>query len=69
MEKGVQPFSSDQLPKHIFCFSWQGKPLRQIKLDYSFGGFDVDWTNKILYTLELRNNSPVIVRYQLDSVL
>jgi WD40 repeat protein len=69
MEKGVQPLSTDQYPKQIFCFSWEGKPLRLIKLDYSFGGFDVDWTNKTLYTLELRDNSPAIVRYQLDKVI
>ncbi len=69
MEKGVQPSSSDQFPKQIFCFNWEGKPLRQIKLDYSFGGFDVDWTNKILYTLELRDNNPTIVRYQLEKVI
>ncbi|MBW6481274.1 MAG: TolB-like 6-bladed beta-propeller domain-containing protein [Bacteroidales bacterium] len=69
MEKGTQPSSSDQIPKQIFCFSWEGKPIRQIKLDYSFGGFDVDWSNRILYTLELRDNIPQIISYQLDTKL
>jgi len=69
MEKGTQPSSSDQIPKQIFCFSWEGKPLRQIKLDYSFGGFDVDWANNTLYTLELRDNIPQIVSYQLNKII
>lgn len=69
MEKGIQPSTSDQIPKQIFCFSWEGKPLREIKLDYSFGGFDLDWDNRILYTLELRGNIPQIVSYQIDKIL
>lgn len=57
---------SDYLPKQILCFNWQGQPLRKIQLDYPFGGFDIDWKNRLLYTLELRDNYAQIVRYQLD---
>lgn len=38
----------DTFPKEIFCFNWNGKPLRRIRPDHPFTGFDVDWGNKIL---------------------
>ena len=68
-EKGELIATENQLPKQIFCFDWNGRPLRKIRLDYPFGGFDIDWKNKILYTLELRDNYPHIVKYQIDNIL
>jgi len=67
--KGELIATENQLPKQIFCFDWNGRPLRKIRLDYPFGGFDIDWKNKILYTLELRDNYPHIVKYQIDNIL
>jgi len=66
--KGVSPSTEDQFPKQIYCFDWDGKLLRKYVLDFTFGGYAVDWKNKILYTIENRDNIPIIVEYQLDKI-
>lgn len=65
-ERGKQPSTSDQYPKQMYCFNWDGKPLRKIILDHPFGGYDIDWGKMILYTIEIRENYPNIVEYQLN---
>jgi hypothetical protein len=64
--RGTQLSTEEQLPKQIYCFDWSGQPLRKLILDYPFSGFDVDWGEMILYTLEIRDNYPVIVEYPLN---
>lgn len=57
--------TEEQYPKQIYCFDWSGKPLRKLILDYPFGGFDIDWGKMVLYTIEIRDNYPMIVEYQI----
>ena len=64
--RGRQLSTEEQYPKQIYCFDWSGKPLRKLILDYPFGGFDIDWGKMILYTLEIRDNYPTIVEYQIN---
>lgn len=68
-ESGVVPSTQNQFPKQIYCFDWTGKPIRKLILDFPFGGFTVDWTNRILYAIEIRDNLPIIVEYELDEYL
>jgi len=60
---------TEQCTKEIFCFDWEGKPLRILSLEYPAIHFDFDWKGNILYALELRENDPVIAAYSLDTSL
>jgi len=64
--RGRQLSTEEQYPKQIYCFDWSGKPIRKLIVDYPFGGFDIDWKKMILYTLEIRDNYPMIVEYQIN---
>lgn len=66
---GKKPSSSNGTPKQIYCFDWNGKPLRIIKFDSCFHGFDVDWNSKIMYLLEDGNEGTEIVSYSLIDIL
>lgn len=68
-KNGEVPPILDQYPKHLYCFNWEGYPLRKISLDYPFAGFDIDWDKKILYTIEIRNLEYYIIEYQLDNLV
>lgn len=69
LEKGKPPSTSEKYAKRIFCFDWQGKPLRKLEFDYPFLAFDVNWNAKVLFSLEWENENPEIVSYQLNDIL
>ena len=68
-EKRQRPSISETSPKQIFCFDWEGNPLRKIELDFTFLGLAVDWDGKVLYLLEWEHENPKIVSYSLNSIL
>ena len=68
-EIGTIPSTLDQYPKHLYCFNWEGYPIRKISFDNPFAGFDLDWTKKILYTIEIRDLEYSIVEYKLANEL
>ena len=49
--KGEMPISNKVLPNKIYCFSWQGVPIRKIELDIRFLSFAIDSKNMKLYCL------------------
>jgi len=68
-EKGILASLSDTAPKWMFCFDWKGNPIRKIVFNNVLYGFDIDWINKILYTIEWINNKPEINYYYLDELI
>ncbi len=66
VEKGKEQTLEEQCTKEIYCFDWKGNPIRILTLEYPAISFDVDWEEDVLYTLELRENDPVIAAYSLD---
>jgi hypothetical protein len=64
------PKLSDVFPKRIFCFNWDGKPLRIIEFNSFIFAFDIDWKGNRMYTVELNESSePIIVSYNLTDIL
>jgi hypothetical protein len=68
-EKGIRPSPVDSYLKQIFCFDWEGNPLRRIDFDNPFLAFDVDWNGKVFYSLIWQDESPEIISYSLNSIL
>lgn len=48
----------------ILEFDYNGKPLRRYKFDNDLMSFDIDFKNRIIYTIELQDD-PVIKKYSL----
>jgi len=68
-EKGKRPSTLEQYSKQIFCFDWNGKPLKKIEFNYPILTFDVDWHGKILYTMIWKGENPEIISYSLNEIL
>lgn len=68
-EKNKGPQLTEAYPKQIFCFNWKGKPLRIINLEFPVFAFDVDWENKILYSIKCDEESPELVSFSLNDIL
>jgi hypothetical protein len=68
-EKGQRSTLNGTSPKKIFCFNWEGKPLRSFYFDFVFQGFDLDWDNKVLYIIGIIDNSSEIISYNLKDIL
>jgi len=60
---------SDVYPKTIFCFDWNGKPLRKILFDYPILTFDADWNNKVLYTIIIMDGKPELMSFSLVKIV
>jgi hypothetical protein len=69
IEKGKKPSVQEQYSKQIFCFDWNGKPLRKIEFNYPILTFDVDWQGKMLYTMIWKKENPEIIVYSLNEIL
>jgi hypothetical protein len=69
IERQKPPSRSEQYPKQIFCFNWKGRPIRKIESDVPIMSFDIDWVNKILYSLELHNGNPEITLHSLNEII
>lgn len=69
LEKGKRPLVSETSPKQIFCFDWEGNPLRKIEFNFPFMAFDVDWNGKVLYSLAWQAENPEIIAYPLNGIL
>lgn len=48
----------------ILEFDYSGKPLRSYNFSHDIEAFDIDYANRILYTIEERDE-PVIMKYNL----
>lgn len=68
-EKGTEQTLEEQCTKEVYCFDWNGKPLRILSLEYPAISFDADWEKDVFYALELRDNDPVITAYNLEIFL
>jgi len=68
-EKGKQPPSAGAYHKIIYCFDWNGNPLRRILFRFPVISFDVDWDNKVLYTITWEREDPEIIYYPLEELL
>lgn len=68
-EKGKQPSFLEQYSKQIYCFNWNGKPLKKIEFDFPIMTFDVDWVGKMLYTIIWKGENPEIIVYSLNEIL
>jgi len=68
-EKDTQPSIAELSPRQIFCFDWNGNPLRRIEFDNPFRSFDVDWPGKKLFSLVWKDENPEIVVYPLNNIL
>lgn len=69
IERGKRPSTMDQYSKCIFCFDWNGKPLRKLEFDYPIMTFDVDWEGKFLYTIVWRGEDPEIFIHSLKDII
>ena len=67
-QKGKNQTLEEQCAKKLFCFDWQGTPLRMVILEYPAISFDIDWRNHVFYALEIRDNNTFLVEYSLDKV-
>jgi hypothetical protein len=67
-KKDKPPLLSDSYLKQLFCFDWNGNPLKIIDLPEPIISFDIDWKNKILYTISWKGENPEIISYTLQSV-
>lgn len=67
-QKGKNQTLEEQCAKKLFCFDWQGTPLRMVILEYPAISFDIDWRNHIFYALVIRDNIPFLIEYSLDKV-
>lgn len=68
-ERGKEQSLADQCTKKIYCFDWEGKPIRILSLPYPTISFDVDWEGRVLYALELHGSNQSISTYSLESIL
>ena len=64
-----RPSAMDMYPKTIFCFDWNGNPIRKIRVTNPFIAYDVDWQGKVLYALELINDAPALIAYTISHIL
>jgi len=67
-QKGKNQTLEEQCTKKLFCFDWQGTPLRMVLLEFPAISFDIDWRNRILYALEIRDKSAFIFEYSMDKI-
>lgn len=65
-QNGKNQTLEEQCAKKLFCFDWQGTPLRMVILEYPAISFDIDWRNEVLYTLELQDSDALICEYSLN---
>lgn len=66
--KKGEPFSYiNSLPNQIYCFSWQGKPIRKIELDIPFSNFAIDKSNMKLYCL-VHNPEIKVFEYDISNI-
>lgn len=68
-KKGYRPSMSELFPKLIFCFNWNGDPLRILELNLPVLCFDVDWQGKVLYAIAWQKESAAIVYYKMNNIL
>ncbi len=66
--KGKEQTLDEQCTKKLFCFDWKGTPQRIVTLEFPVISYDIDWKNRVLYALELQDNSVLISEYTLDEV-
>jgi len=66
MQKGLRPKRADMYPKKIFCFDWNGNPLKKIEVGVPLISFAVDWQHGKIYGLT-ESKSPEIVVFDLHS--
>lgn len=69
VDRKVRPLPYQTSSQKIFCFDWQGNPVRSIVLNSSFIAFDVDWVGKDLYALEWHNEILEVVSYSLKDAI
>jgi len=69
VDRKVRPRPYQTSSQKIFCFDWQGNPVRSIVLNSSFIAFDVDWVGKVLYALEWHNEILEVVSYSLKDII
>lgn len=67
VEKGKMPNQNSVLPSKIYCFTWQGKPIRKIEMDIRFLSFAIDSNNMKVYCLV---NDPKIrvIEYDISEI-
>ena len=66
---GVEPKTEEDFGSGINSlleFEWTGKPLRRIFFEKDIVAFDIDFKNKLIYTLE-NDPEPAIYRYNLPA--
>jgi len=68
LEKRKMPDYNKILPNKIYCFSWQGEPIRKIELENKFSAFAIDYNNLKLYCLE-KSPIPKIVIYDIKNII
>jgi hypothetical protein len=69
VEREKPPTLQEQYTIQIFCFDWNGNPLRIIKPDCPVISFDVDWNRKILYAIKWEKDDYKIISYSLSTIL
>ena len=69
VQRGKPPSLQEQYTIQIFCFDWNGKPIRIIKPDCPVISFDVDWNRKILYAIKWEKDDYKIISYSLAKIL
>lgn len=58
---GKEISDEETLPKNIYCFSWDGKPVKRINTKFGFRSFAVDWKKEKIYFLMYDPEPRIIV--------
>lgn len=58
---------ADRAGTELWFFDWNGKPLLNLKINSVVTCFDIDFINKLLYTLDF--NKDEMIKYPLDDIL
>lgn len=57
------------IPRKIYCFSWKGKILRELRFDIPINNYAIDWENERLYCLSEKDFQPCIYEFSLKDIL
>jgi len=58
---------AETIPSKIYCFSWSGEIIRELRFAEPVLDFTIDWSNKVLYYLTYRDLVPCVCKFQLNN--
>jgi hypothetical protein len=58
---------ADTIPSKIYCFSWTGELIRELRFAEPVLDFTIDSSNKVLYYLTYRDLVPCVCKFHLNN--